>query len=207
MNKTQKGFAIVETLLILIVIAVIGGVGWYALHTKNQTDKILSQADKISQSTPITTKKSPSSTQSQTTRSTGSNTVLSADNKVQLTLPAGWKVSSRVDGGQKCGFATAGSGATDCVSDISFQDGTDKLDSYVKIFKSNMNPGEWYSNVLGDCNDEKDITINGNPGVTCTTNTDKSTIENVVSNGTYVAYFYGPDIASESSLVRSIQFL
>jgi hypothetical protein len=48
----QKGFAALEGLLILVIIAVIGGIGWYAVHTKHQTDKILSQADKISQSTP-----------------------------------------------------------------------------------------------------------------------------------------------------------
>lgn len=53
MNKTQKGFALFEGLLIFIIIAVIAGVGWYAIHTKHQTDKILSQANKISQSTPI----------------------------------------------------------------------------------------------------------------------------------------------------------
>lgn len=60
MNKTQKGFAALETLLILVIIAIIGGIGWYAIHTKHQTDKILSQADKISQSTPIKTPKSQS---------------------------------------------------------------------------------------------------------------------------------------------------
>jgi hypothetical protein len=48
----QKGFAVLEGFLILVIIAVISGIGWYAIHTKHQTDKILSQADKISQSTP-----------------------------------------------------------------------------------------------------------------------------------------------------------
>ncbi|MGH7156560.1 MAG: hypothetical protein ACREGG_00355 [Candidatus Saccharimonadales bacterium] len=51
-NNSQKGFAVVESLLILVIIAVIVGIGWYAWHTKHQTDKILSQADKISQSAP-----------------------------------------------------------------------------------------------------------------------------------------------------------
>jgi hypothetical protein len=50
--KNQQGFAVLESLLILVIIAIIGGIGWYAIHTKHQTDKILSQADKISQSTP-----------------------------------------------------------------------------------------------------------------------------------------------------------
>lgn len=53
MNKTQKGFAALEGLLILIIVAIIGGIGWYAYNSKTKTDKILSQADQISQSTPI----------------------------------------------------------------------------------------------------------------------------------------------------------
>jgi hypothetical protein len=56
--KAQKGFAALESLLILVIIAIIGGIGWYAIHTKHQTDKILAQADKISQSTPALSKKS-----------------------------------------------------------------------------------------------------------------------------------------------------
>jgi hypothetical protein len=58
MNKTQKGFAALEALLILIIVGVISGIGWYVLHTKHQTDRILSQADKISQSTPSAIKPS-----------------------------------------------------------------------------------------------------------------------------------------------------
>lgn len=44
-----------ESLLLLVVVAVIVGVGWYAFDSKNKTDKILSQADKISQNTPVKT--------------------------------------------------------------------------------------------------------------------------------------------------------
>ena len=60
MKTKQKGFAVLESLLIIVIIAVIGGIGWYALHTKHQTDKILSQADKISQSTPVNQSKQTS---------------------------------------------------------------------------------------------------------------------------------------------------
>jgi hypothetical protein len=59
MYKSQKGFAVLEGFLILVIIAVISGIGWYAIHTKHQTDKILSQADKISQSTPTKLKSNP----------------------------------------------------------------------------------------------------------------------------------------------------
>src|SRR6185503_5287247 len=63
--KTQKGFAALESLLILAIIAVIGGIGWYAYNSKSKTDKILSQADKISQDAPLATKKSSISPTSQ----------------------------------------------------------------------------------------------------------------------------------------------
>jgi Tfp pilus assembly protein FimT len=54
----QSGFALIEAFLILVIIAVISGVGWYALHTKHQTDKILSQADQVSKSTSVSNSKS-----------------------------------------------------------------------------------------------------------------------------------------------------
>lgn len=59
----QKGFAVLESFLIMVIIVVVSGVGWYAIHTKHQTDRILAQADKISQNTPIS-KKSTKNTQS-----------------------------------------------------------------------------------------------------------------------------------------------
>ncbi|HEX5448017.1 MAG TPA: hypothetical protein VFW90_02335 [Candidatus Saccharimonadales bacterium] len=55
MNKTQKGFAALEGLLILIIIAIIGGTGWYVWHSKNQTDNTLDRA--ASQETTASNKK------------------------------------------------------------------------------------------------------------------------------------------------------
>jgi type II secretory pathway pseudopilin PulG len=49
MDKNQKGFAVLETLLILVIIAMIAGTGWYTWHTKNQTDKILNEASNSAQ--------------------------------------------------------------------------------------------------------------------------------------------------------------
>ncbi len=56
-RKAQNGFGLIEVALVIIVIGVLGATGWYALHTKDQTDKILSQADKISQELPPKTHK------------------------------------------------------------------------------------------------------------------------------------------------------
>lgn len=50
MNKTQKGFAVLESLLILVIIAIIGGTGYYVWHSKAQTDKNLDNASNSSQS-------------------------------------------------------------------------------------------------------------------------------------------------------------
>lgn len=50
MRKNQKGFAIIEITLILVVVAIIGGIGYYVWHTKTLTDKSLSLSDNSVQS-------------------------------------------------------------------------------------------------------------------------------------------------------------
>lgn len=42
----QKGFALVETLLILIILAMIGGTGYYVWHSKQETNKSLVSSSK-----------------------------------------------------------------------------------------------------------------------------------------------------------------
>lgn len=46
MKKNQKGFSAVEGLLILIIVGLVGFIGWYVYHTKNNTEATLNQADK-----------------------------------------------------------------------------------------------------------------------------------------------------------------
>lgn len=82
MRSSQKGFAVLETLLILVIIGTIGGIGWYAIHTKHQTDKILSQADKISQSSISQKTSTPQSIKM----------TLSSD--VSFNAPSGWQSAS-----------------------------------------------------------------------------------------------------------------
>jgi hypothetical protein len=204
MNKTQKGFAVVESLLIFVVIAIIVGTGYYVWHSKDQTDNSLAQANQASQSTSSAKiKKNASQPSTQATASTSSSTVKSADNKVQVTLPQGWKVSSRVDGGQKCGFVDPNAGGT-CISDINYQDSSGKLDVYTKVFKSDMNIGDWYSSALGDCGDSRDMTIDAHPALEC----DHDGQHDVtVSNGAYVVYTFGASSTDFLSLVQSIKFL
>jgi hypothetical protein len=39
MKKNSQGFAVVETILILVIVGLIGFVGWYVWHAKNNADK------------------------------------------------------------------------------------------------------------------------------------------------------------------------
>jgi len=40
MKRTQKGFSIVETLLLLLIVGLIGSVGWYVFNSSRKTNKI-----------------------------------------------------------------------------------------------------------------------------------------------------------------------
>jgi len=84
-NK-QSGFGLIEILLVIIVIGVLGATGWYALHTKHQTDKILSQTDKISQS------ESPSAGDKKSASSTGSSSSSSSPSSQNPLVIKEWSV-------------------------------------------------------------------------------------------------------------------
>jgi hypothetical protein len=43
MKKYQEGFSLVEGLLIVIIVGMLGGVGYYVWHSQNQVDKTYSQ--------------------------------------------------------------------------------------------------------------------------------------------------------------------
>jgi hypothetical protein len=61
MKLSQKGFAALEGLLILVIIVIIAGTGWYVWHSKSQADKNLNAAVNSSQSSPNRSKKTASS--------------------------------------------------------------------------------------------------------------------------------------------------
>jgi hypothetical protein len=48
MKKTQAGFAAIEAILILVILSIIGGVGYYVLHSANTANKNLSNVDSSS---------------------------------------------------------------------------------------------------------------------------------------------------------------
>jgi len=51
----QSGFAAVETILVVVILAILGGTGWYVWHSKQAADKSLSQssASNLASKTPV----------------------------------------------------------------------------------------------------------------------------------------------------------
>jgi len=59
MKKNQSGFALIEGLLIILIIAIIGFGGYYVWHTQKQTDKTLDTAAATSQKAASTAAQAP----------------------------------------------------------------------------------------------------------------------------------------------------
>lgn len=56
LQQRQQGFAVLEAVLILVVIAIISGTGWYVWHSRQETSKALDSSQNASDSTPKTSK-------------------------------------------------------------------------------------------------------------------------------------------------------
>jgi Tfp pilus assembly protein PilE len=48
MSKNQNGFGVVEGLLILVIVGILGGTGWYVWNSNNKTNDLLNSAEKSS---------------------------------------------------------------------------------------------------------------------------------------------------------------
>lgn len=59
--NNQKGFAAVEAILILVIVAMIAGVGYYVWHSNQQTKATLDEASKSAQNSLAKTTKKPTS--------------------------------------------------------------------------------------------------------------------------------------------------
>jgi hypothetical protein len=58
MNKNQKGFASIHIVMILIIVAIIAGIGWYVFSSNRSKDGSLNNAANIQKSASNATKKS-----------------------------------------------------------------------------------------------------------------------------------------------------
>jgi prepilin-type N-terminal cleavage/methylation domain-containing protein len=84
MNANQKGFSVVEILIVLAVVGLIGGAGWYVWHSRASKDT----SSTTSPSTSTTTKPN-------TVESTPSNLSKYDDDYVSFSYPSDWKVEKQ----------------------------------------------------------------------------------------------------------------
>ena len=79
MNKRQSGFALVEGLLIILILAIIGFGGYYVWHSQKSIDKTNADTLKASQSS------------ASTASTSSSKKILFANGTISLKLPIGWQ--------------------------------------------------------------------------------------------------------------------
>lgn len=92
-SLNQKGFAAVETLLVVVILAALLGVGYYVWHANQQTRATLDAASKVAQSGPLKTMKKSSINDS--TADWVSYT--SKDGSFSLKYPKTWVTATHPD--------------------------------------------------------------------------------------------------------------
>lgn len=91
MKENQKGFGVVEGLLILVIVGLIGFTGWYVWHIKQNTDKINNKAAAVAASTAAqSTKKTATTT---TNPYAGWNTATIKYEQISYKYPSTWTLS------------------------------------------------------------------------------------------------------------------
>jgi type II secretory pathway pseudopilin PulG len=88
MKKLQNGFSAVEALLIVIIVGMLGGVGWYVWNANNQANKNLDSASNVSSNTPVVkNKKQTPSTGNSSTAQKEYMTIKEWSVKIPVTDP------------------------------------------------------------------------------------------------------------------------
>ena len=60
MKKNQKGFSLIEGLLILVIVGLLGGVGWYVWQSSEKTKQSLENVSTVDLKTPVSSTKEDS---------------------------------------------------------------------------------------------------------------------------------------------------
>jgi type II secretory pathway pseudopilin PulG len=91
--KNSKGFTIIEGLLIMVILGILGGTGWYVWSSHNKTTDTLNNADSANSSV-ADYSKSKSNSKSTTDPTTGWTAYSNKDGDYSLKYPKTWITAS-----------------------------------------------------------------------------------------------------------------
>lgn len=91
MKANQKGFSVVEILLVIVVIGLIGGAGWYVWQSKNKNNSEQSNTQTTEQTTKTTTETQKPDPYA------GWKTYTSTVEGFSFKYPADWKLTNNLD--------------------------------------------------------------------------------------------------------------
>jgi Tfp pilus assembly protein PilV len=96
MKKNQSGFSAIEALLILVIVGIIGGTGWYVMHANKNTNDTLNNSG-LGTATK-STKKASSVPAPQADPTASWTPYSSKTGKFSLKYPTTWATSTKVKG-------------------------------------------------------------------------------------------------------------
>lgn len=184
LHKNQSGFGSVEIILTVVIIGLLGAVGWF-VYDRNHN-----------KATPASTTPAATATPTNTQPVTPSGTLVkTTDGHAQFLLPSTWKVNTKVDN-KVCFAPTVPESATGpCLIDVTYQPTAFKSGGVTfwdtKIFKTTKTPKTWNDDAMGTgpgaCDNPTSKTINTYQTLVCTDSGGGT--EYLISNGQYLALF------------------
>ncbi|MDB5170524.1 MAG: hypothetical protein JWO35_218 [Candidatus Saccharibacteria bacterium] len=210
MKKNQDGFSAVETVLILVIVGLIGFVGWYVYNSKNKSDATLDQASKSSQtSTPTKKTDAESAVKLSETYTDPSG--------FTLKYPADWQFAAK---GSKSADGQGEFGSNEFVSKANYQANSNAsilmLDTDTTTATAEQYAKDFFANKESDVVNSKSSKTNGYDTQTVNhkSPTGSPTVYTifVVSKGKVVQFSYFNDEAEKDNvpiyeaITRSIKF-